>query len=97
MVQQNVYIDAMVTDIVMGGSMDGMELAQAVRRLSPRTGVFYSSGFPADALSGRSLPLPDSLVLQKPYSLANLVACVESAIAATSAHAPCKGQERAEA
>jgi PAS domain S-box-containing protein len=75
-------IDAMVTDIVMGGGMDGMELAQSVRRLSPGTRVVYSSGFPTDALSERSLPLADALILQKPYSLANLGACVDAAICA---------------
>jgi len=73
-------VDAMVTDILMGDGMDGMELAQAVHRISPRTRVVYSSGFPADALSGRSLALADSLVLQKPYRLADLGASVDQAL-----------------
>jgi CheY-like chemotaxis protein len=73
-------IDVMVTDIVMGGGIDGMELAQVVHRLSPETRVIYSSGFPADALSERSLPLADSLVLQKPYRLAELGASIDQAI-----------------
>ena len=76
-------VDAMVTDIVMGGGMDGMELAQTVRLLSPRTKVVYSSGFPADALSERSLPLAGSLILQKPYRLAELGASVANALGAT--------------
>jgi CheY-like chemotaxis protein len=75
-IEQHGAVDAMITDIVMGGGMDGMELAQAVRRISPRTQVVYSSGFPADALSERSLPLAGSLVLQKPYRLAELGASV---------------------
>jgi PAS domain S-box-containing protein len=79
-VEQHGKVDAMVTDIVMGGGMDGMELAQAVRALSPRTRVVYSSGFPADALSERSLPLAGSLVLQKPYRLAELAASVDQAL-----------------
>jgi PAS domain S-box-containing protein len=80
-IEQHGNIDAMVTDIVMGGGMDGMELAQAVRLLSPRTQVVYSSGFPADALSERSLPLAGSLVLQKPYRLAELGASIDRALA----------------
>jgi len=80
-IEQHGAVDAMVTDIVMGGGMDGMELAQVVRRLSPRTRVVYSSGFPADALSERSLPLAGSLVLQKPYRLAELGDSLDHALA----------------
>ena len=73
-------VDVLITDIVMGGGMDGMELAQAVHRLYPQTRVVYSSGFPADALSERSLPLADSLVLQKPYRLSELGASIDQAL-----------------
>jgi CheY-like chemotaxis protein len=73
-------VDVLVTDIVMGGGMDGMELAQAVRGLYPQTRIIYSSGFPADALSTRSLPLADSLVLQKPYRLSELGASIDQAL-----------------
>jgi len=73
-------VDVLITDIVMGGGMDGMELAQSVHRLYPQTRIIYSSGFPADALSTRSLPLADSLVLQKPYRLSELGASVDQAL-----------------
>ena len=73
-------VDVLITDIVMGGGMDGMELAQEVHRISPRTSVIYSSGFPADALSERSLPLADALVLQKPYRLSELGDSIDQAI-----------------
>src|ERR1700735_1300195 len=43
-------IDLLVTDIVMPGGMNGVELAQCVRELSPLTKIIYISGFPADAL-----------------------------------------------
>ena len=42
----------------------------------------YSAGSPADALSTRSLPLVDSLVLQKPYQMVELRAAVEQAFGA---------------
>ena len=73
-------VDVLVTDIVMGGGMDGMELALAVHGLYPQTRIIYSSGFPADALSTRSLPLADSLVLQKPYRLSELGASIDQAL-----------------
>lgn len=73
-------VDVLITDIVMGGGMDGMELAQQVHRASPGTSVIYSSGFPADALSERSLPLADALVLQKPYRLSELGDSIDQAL-----------------
>ncbi len=80
LLSENGPVDVLVTDIVMGGGMDGMELAQAVRILYPQTLIIYSSGFPADALSTRSLPLADSLVLQKPYRLSELGASIDQAL-----------------
>jgi PAS domain S-box-containing protein len=73
-------VDVLITDIVMGGGMDGMELAQQAHSLYPAMRIIYSSGFPADALSTRSLPLADSLVLQKPYRLSELGASIDHAL-----------------
>jgi len=81
-------VDVLVTDIVMGGGMDGMELAQEVHRLYPDTRIIYSSGFPADALSIRSLPLADSLVLQKPYRLSELGGSIDHALGISKILAP---------
>ena len=80
MLKKDGAVDVLITDIVMGGGMDGMELAQEVHRLYPAIRIIYSSGFPADALSTRSLPLADSLVLQKPYRLSELGASVDQAL-----------------
>jgi PAS domain S-box-containing protein len=60
-------IDLMVTDIVMPGGMDGVELAHKVRLLNPRIKIIYCSGFPADALAVHNMPLIDEPLLHKPY------------------------------
>jgi len=60
-------IDLVITDVIMPGSMNGVELVQQIRQLSPEIKVIYSSGFPADTLSERSGTVVDGLLLHKPY------------------------------
>jgi CheY-like chemotaxis protein len=76
-------IDLMITDVIMPGGMNGAELAQKVRQLSPRTRVIFSSGFPAEALAERSGTLVDGPVLHKPYQRAELAAIVMRTIEET--------------
>jgi PAS domain S-box-containing protein len=60
-------IDLLVTDIIMPGNMNGMELAQTLRELRPGIRVVFTSGFPAEALGERSGKLVDGPLLHKPY------------------------------
>ena len=84
-IAQREDIDLMVTDIVMPGGMDGVELAKAVRVLRPSMRILYSSGFPARALAERSGPLIDGPLLRKPYQRADFNAAVEAIFAVNSA------------
>jgi len=65
--EQQKDIDLIVTDIVMPGGMNGVELAEKVRLLNPRTKVIFCSGFPAGALAERSILAVDGPLLNKPY------------------------------
>jgi len=73
-------IDLMITDIVMPGGMNGVELAKKARRINPGLQVIYSSGFPADALAERSGTNVDGPTLRKPYMRSDFAAIVRQAM-----------------
>jgi signal transduction histidine kinase len=57
-------IDILLTDIVMPGQINGVELAVEASRVRPNIKILLASGYPRAALSG----IDDSIiVLQKPY------------------------------
>ena len=62
-------IGALFTDVNMPGTMDGLELAQCVRRRWPSIGLIVTSGRPQSP--GRGIP-PGSVFLSKPYRGAQL-------------------------
>ena len=79
-VEQHKDIDLIVTDIIMPGGMNGVELAQNVRQLLPQIKVIYCSGYPADALAERSMPLVDAPLLLKPYQRSEFGVTVRAAM-----------------
>jgi CheY-like chemotaxis protein len=76
MVRENQAIDLLVTDIIMPGRMNGIELAQKVRELCPGIHVIFTSGFPADALAERSGGKVEGPLLRKPYLRAEFMELV---------------------
>ena len=78
MLAQHDEIDLMVTDIVMPGGMNGVELVQRARALRPNLKIVYSSGFPAEALAEKSMPLVEGPLLRKPYQRAEFAAIVHN-------------------
>lgn len=73
-------VDLMITDIIMPGGMNGVELAQRVKTLHPSTRIIYTSGFPADALADKKVELQNHMLLNKPYRLVDLGAAVSRAL-----------------
>jgi PAS domain S-box-containing protein len=74
-------IDLMITDIIMPGGMNGVELAEKARQINPRLKIIYSSGFPADALVERNGTRADDPMLRKPYQRAEFAAIVQRTLA----------------
>jgi PAS domain S-box-containing protein len=79
-VEQHGDIDLIVTDIIMPGGMNGVELAQKIRESLHQVKVIYCSGFPANALAERSMSLVDGPLLHKPYQRAEFDAFVRAAM-----------------
>jgi CheY-like chemotaxis protein len=69
----------MLTDINLPGA-DGFALARAARRLRPRLPVVYASGRAREA--DRRRALPGTILLAKPFTLANAIETLECAILA---------------
>ena len=65
---------ALVTDIKLRGRIDGWEVARAARQLDPKFPVIYIAGVGADRWE--TLGVPRSILLQKPFTPADLVTAV---------------------
>ena len=75
-------IKALVTDIRLGPGPDGWQVAHHARTVNPSLPVIYSSGDSADSWAANGVP--NSLMLQKPYAIAQLVTAVSQLITAAS-------------
>jgi PAS domain S-box-containing protein len=60
-------IDLLLTDVVMPGEMDGIELAHTAVARWPELRVVLTSGFPESRLTGNGGPIAGLRLLSKPY------------------------------
>jgi PAS domain S-box-containing protein len=79
-------VDAILSDVTMPGSMDGLGLAAAARARLPGVPVVLATGR-AGALDGRSLP-PGVGVLRKPLSRSAIAVALRRALAAAEEPEP---------
>jgi DNA-binding NtrC family response regulator len=70
-----IELDLLVTDIRMPGALNGLDLANKVRELQPRTSILLISGFTDDPLT-KSAEQLRYRVLAKPFRHAHLAAAV---------------------
>ena len=77
-------IDVLLTDVVMPGGKDGVELARQARQRWPTIAVVFSSGFSQAKPDGHAVSLPlDTPLLSKPYRKENLARAVREAVQRT--------------
>jgi DNA-binding response OmpR family regulator len=65
-----------VTDVNLGAELDGWRVAQRARELKPNIPIVYTTGFASRDWSARGVP--NSIVVQKPFSVDEIVAAVWS-------------------
>jgi len=65
---------ALVTDIRLGGGLDGWGLGQRAREIRPNIAVVYMTGDSAADWSARGVPL--STVITKPFAPAQVVVAI---------------------
>ena len=77
---------ALVTDIGLLGRFDGWEVARRARKTNPDFPVVYMSGKHAEDWASKGVP--DSIMLAKPFALAQLVNAVSQLLNAVPPTAP---------
>ena len=75
---------ALVTDIDLKGHMNGWELARRAREVHPTFPIVYMTGLAA--LDWPSHGVPNSVLLEKPFALAQLVTAISHLLNALSSN-----------
>jgi PAS domain S-box-containing protein len=81
-------VDLLLTDVVMPGGLDGVELARLARERWPALEVVVTSGFPEAIYNAGGTVLDDLQLLSKPYSNDELAAALRTALARPTARLP---------
>jgi len=71
-------IDLLLTDVMLPGGMDGIELAHEALRRRPHLPVLYSSGYSAIALEHQGRLDGSTELIEKPFRQRDLAAILES-------------------
>ncbi|PZO65508.1 MAG: hybrid sensor histidine kinase/response regulator [Paracoccus denitrificans] len=76
---QNLQIDLFISDVIMPG-MDGPSWVRTALEIRRGTPVIFMSGYTETQMGEDSEPIESAVFLPKPFSLSELVACVENHI-----------------
>ena len=78
LLQQDTDIDAVFTDLVMPGELDGLALARHIVATYPHIRILLTSGYAEDILSRQSQNEPGHKILRKPYRQSELAAALSA-------------------
>jgi signal transduction histidine kinase/ActR/RegA family two-component response regulator len=77
--EQRIPFDVIVTDVVMP-ELSGPDLARAARKLDPKLGIVFMSGFPEPMHDANASDFGGAIFLAKPFAPATLVEAVRECI-----------------
>ncbi len=75
-------IDAILSDVMMPGGMNGIELARAVRKLRPALPILLTSGYATGIFESLGADPAEFPLMAKPSSVADIAACLRRMIGA---------------
>ncbi|WP_378780785.1 PAS domain S-box protein [Methylorubrum suomiense] len=78
--QSDVRIDLLVTDVGLPGGMNGRQMADAARIARPHLKVLFITGYAENALLGNGRLDPGMAVLTKPFAMNDMAARIRSII-----------------
>lgn len=73
-------IDLLFTDVVLGGTMNGRQLADAVAKLRPELPVVFTTGYTRNAIVHHGRLDAGVTLLSKPYASADLLEIISASI-----------------
>jgi PAS domain S-box-containing protein len=78
--QSDVRIDLLVTDVGLPGGMNGRQMADAARTYRPDLKVLFITGYAENAILGNGTLPPGMAVLTKPFAMDHMAARIRSMI-----------------
>jgi CheY-like chemotaxis protein len=78
--QSDVRIDLLITDVGLPGGMNGRQMADAAREKRPKLKVLFITGYAENAALGNGHLLPGMHVLTKPFAIDKLAARIRDII-----------------
>lgn len=74
-------VELLFTDILMPGDLHGFDLARRARQIKPDIKLLYTSGYALAAAIGKSMPIEEARMVNKPYRLDQLIDEIRRALA----------------
>jgi signal transduction histidine kinase len=73
-------VDLLFTDVILGGTLNGRELADSIRSVTPSLPVLFTTGYTRNAIFHHGRLDPGVNLLNKPYTQQDLAAKIRNAI-----------------
>jgi signal transduction histidine kinase len=77
--RRELQVDVLLTDVVLGGGMNGRQVADEIAKLRPGVRIVFASGYSDGVLHDRAPLPPGARLIQKPYDSQRLASALAEA------------------